>query len=148
METEGSLPHSQVPPTCPHPETYRSNHALTSHFLKIHLNIILPSTRGSSKWSLSLRFLHQIRLYISTLPHTCCMPCPHHSSRFDHLHNIGCRVLDLWALYHVVFSIPCYFVSLRPQYSFQHRKNRLLPENLFIFKSPCCEKTETRSLSS
>ena len=34
-------------------------HTPTSNFLKIHLNITLPFTRGSPKWFLSLGFPHQ-----------------------------------------------------------------------------------------
>jgi len=54
MESGGSIPHSQVPASQLH-----LVHTPTSHFLKIHLNIILPFTPGSSKWSLTPRFPHK-----------------------------------------------------------------------------------------
>jgi hypothetical protein len=59
MEPEGSLPHSQVPATCPYSEPDQSSSCCPlSHFLKIHLNIILPLTPRFPKWTLSLVFPH------------------------------------------------------------------------------------------
>ena len=78
---------------CPPPVSIRSQLHLVpttpSHFLKIHLNIILPSTSGSPQWSLSLRFPHQNPVHTSPLPHTRHMPRPSHSFRFYHPNNIG-----------------------------------------------------------
>ena len=79
----------KCPPPVPIPNHVDPVRALTSHFLKIHLNVIFPSTPGSSKWPLSRRFPHHNPVYTSTLPHTCYMPCPPNSSRFDHLNSIG-----------------------------------------------------------
>ena len=61
----------------------------TSHFLKIHLTIIISSTPGSPKWSFSLRFPHQNPVHASPVTHTRYMPRPSHSSRFYHPKNIG-----------------------------------------------------------
>ena len=79
----------KCPPPAPILRQIYPVHASTSHFLKIHLNIVLPSKLGSPKWSLSFRFLQQNPVYASPLPHTRCMPRPSHSSRFYHLKNIG-----------------------------------------------------------
>ena len=79
----------------------------TSHFLKIHLNIILPYIPGS-KWSLS-----------SPLPHMRYMPRPSHSSRFYHPNNIGWGVQIInSSLYSVLHSH--HLVPLRPKCSPQH----------------------------
>ena len=71
-----TLPQSQVPTTCPYPGPNQSSPCPPSKFLKIHLNIILPSMPGSSKWSLSRRFLHHNPAYTSPLP--ICATCPAH----------------------------------------------------------------------
>ena len=57
---------------CPPPVPILSQidpvHTPTSHSLKIRLNIIIPFTPGSSKWSLSLKFPHENPVYTSPLP--------------------------------------------------------------------------------
>jgi len=71
MEPEGSLQHSQVPATCPYPEPARSSPHPHSYVLKIHLNIILPSTSGSPKWSLSPSGLPTKILYTPLIYEVC-----------------------------------------------------------------------------
>ena len=105
-------------------------HIPTSHFLKIHLNIIFPSTPGSPKWFLFSAF-HTINLYkpvLSPIRAT----CPPHLILLDYItQNFWVGNTDHEAHHFVVFSTPCYLVPLRPKYSTQH-PNLKHPQPTFL----------------
>jgi hypothetical protein len=99
---------------CPTPVLILSQidpvHTPTSQFLNIHLNIILPSTPGSPKWSISFRFPHQNPVYTSRL--VICATCP---AYLIFLEFITCKILGeqyrsltFWRRdYFFNFSTPC-----------------------------------------
>ena len=89
MKPDDSLSPIQKIPPVPIPSQINPVEVPSFHFLKIHLNIILPSKPGSPKWPLSLRFPHQAPVYTSPLPHTRYMPRPSNSSLVYHPKNIG-----------------------------------------------------------
>jgi len=74
---------TRAPPPVPILSQLDAVHTPTSQFLKIYLNIILPSTPGSSRWSLSLSSPHQSPVYASPLSYTYYMPRPSHYFRFN-----------------------------------------------------------------
>jgi hypothetical protein len=65
-----------------------SVHTSPPYFLKIHFNIILPSTPRSSKWPLCLRSRQQNPVRTSPVSNTCHTPRPSHSSLYDYPNNI------------------------------------------------------------
>ena len=77
---------------CPPPVVILINrnpvHTSPSHFLKIHLNINLPFTSRSCKWSLSLRLPHQHPVCSSPVSNTRHMPCTSHYSRIGNSNSI------------------------------------------------------------
>ena len=117
-EPEGSFPHSQMPANCPYSEPARSIPCSHIQFSKILLNIILPSTFGSSKLSLSLRFPHQSPVYTS--PHNVLHAPPISFSRFYHPHIILWAVRIIKVLIMQFSPLPCHLVHLRPKYSPQY----------------------------
>jgi hypothetical protein len=134
MEPEGSLKHSQVPG--PIPSQLNPAHTPTSHFLKMHLNIIFPPKLGSPHWSLSLRFPHQNHAHASPLPHLRYTRLSAHSSQFYHPQIIWVRSTDHEIPHYEVFPLTCYLFPLRPKYSTQHPQPMFLPQCQWLSFTP------------
>jgi hypothetical protein len=102
MEPDGSLPHSQVPATCPYCEPAQSSPYPHIPLPEDHLNIILPSNSGSLQWSLSLRFPHQNPV------HACppyALHAPPISSRFYHPQSVCIYVCICICIYTYVYRL-------------------------------------------
>jgi hypothetical protein len=66
-------------------------HTITSCSLRSILNIILPPTSRSYKWSLHIMFSWQ-QLYIPLhIVHACCASIPPHFTSSDQPNNVSCR---------------------------------------------------------
>jgi len=108
-------------------------HTPIFYFLNIHLNIIFPSTPGSPKWPISLRFPHQNPVY--ACPHPVRATCPAHLILLDFITRtiLGEQYRSLSPLLNSFLQSPCYLVPLRPKQSPQHPilkhpKPRFLPQ--------------------
>ena len=161
MKPKGSLPHSQMPATCPCPEPHQSSRALTSHFLMIIL--ILSSHLHLSLPSLSHRFPHSNPVSTSTLLQACYIPRPSQSSLLmwssSSSSSLTCQTAGPKPLpkrfLHIVQSRASSFhwkyplLSLRSSNSFLCLLPRLLVTSIcpFIFPSiTCCRRQFLRKM--
>ena len=122
-------------------------HTTTSHFLKIHHNITLPSMPGSPKWSPSLRFPHHNPYMPLLPPHTLYTLHAPPISFFLILspHTIlGEEYRSLSSSLCSFSPLPCYLIPLRTKYS-QQPILKKQPQPTFL---PQCERPSYKPIQN
>jgi hypothetical protein len=120
MEPKGSLPRSWKCITCPilsqtilvqapYPISLRFNLILSSH-------ICLGLPNGSYLWRFPTKILYA-HLHSPIMYH---MPCPSHSSWFEHSHNICWKVQNMKLLITQYPTVSHQLIPQRPKYLPQH----------------------------
>jgi hypothetical protein len=113
-----SLPSSQGPATGFSLKQARTCiHTCTHYFVKLDVNVILPSTLPSPNWSLPLRFFDWTYIWISDFPHAFYTSRPSHMPWFQHqnISDEGCILQLTKFLIAQVSSVSYCDLSLRPQ---------------------------------
>ena len=128
-------------PPFPIPSQIDPVHTPTSHFLKIHLNIILQSTPGSPKWFFPSGFPTK-PLNASPLHHTRYMLRPSHSSRFYQPNNIGWAVQIIQLL--IMYKLHKYENIHTDRQTYNYHSACSLPASLW--KLVCLSRRRTKTL--
>ena len=117
MQPDGSLPHSQVPATCSYPKPDQSYPYSHTHFVKIHLNIILSLRLGLRSGLFPSGFPTKT-LGATPLP-PIRATCPAHLILLDFITRtiFGEEYRSLSSSLCTFHHSPCYLVPLRPKYS-------------------------------
>ena len=147
MEPKGSLCIHKYLPPAPILSELHPVHTPTSHFLKIRLNINLPSMSGSPHWSLSLKFPHPNRVHTSPLPHTRHILSCIHFFNFKVIKNIALKVYVSCAL--PVLCVKFVLQRVRSkEYTIRDFRRTLTPWNIHGLEliDAVYEETETVTL--